>query len=118
MPDTLPDSRCHPRYKVHDSVIAMSFNDICQLTDISAGGVAIKCIGKSHLPSRWSLDILMVEENFHATIPVKLAWEKEVLFSPFSTVFTKCVGVQFDKLTTENQSKVDYLIKMHEASAV
>ena len=118
MPNSSVELRGHNRYKISDKVIALSFDDVCRLTDISVGGAAIKCIGKSTLPTTWILDILMMEDNFHATIPVKLAWEKEVSLSPFSSVFTKCVGVQFDNLTTENKIKVDYLIKIHKEVSV
>lgn len=118
MPATVPELRKQTRYKIPDKVIALSFEGACRLTDISAGGAAIKCIDKSDLPPRWSLDIMMLEDNFYATIPVKLAWEKVVACSPFSTIFTKCVGVEFDNLTAENKSKVNYLIKKHEAYAM
>lgn len=118
MPNTSLESRCHKRYKVQDKVIALAFEDVCRLTDISVGGAALKCLGGSDLPSKWTLDIMMAEANFHAALPVKLAWEKEVQHSPFSVVFTKCVGVQFDNLTAEHKKQVDYLIKMHEAYAV
>ncbi len=111
------ESRRHKRYKVQEKVIALSFNDICRIMDISVGGAAIKCLGRSDLPPSWSLDILMVDEKFHATIPVKLAWEKEVQFSPVSSIFTKCVGVQFDNLTRENKKKIEYLIRLHEEYA-
>jgi len=110
--------RRNKRYNVNEKVIALSFEDICRLTDISVDGAAIRCIGKSNLPSKWSLDILMAEASFHVTIPVKLVWEKSVRPSLYSTKFTKCVGVKFDNLTAENKLKVEYLIKLHDGLAV
>lgn len=110
--------RCSKRYIVNEKVIALSFEDICRLTDISMGGAAIKCIGKSKLPRTWSLDIMMAEASFHVTIPVKLIWEKPARPSLYSTMLTKCVGVKFDKLTAENRLKVEYLIKLHAGLAV
>lgn len=118
MPDPPLESRCHKRYKVKDKLIAFSLKNLCKLTDISVGGAALKYTGRSGLPSKWNLDIMMEEDNFYATIPVKLAWEKDIQPSPLFRGFTKHVGVQFDDLTTENKAKVDYLIKMHEELAV
>lgn len=112
------EHRNHQRHKAHENVIALSVEDIGRLTDISTGGAAIKFMGKSKLPPKWSLDIMMLEPNYHATIPVKLVWEKAALPSIYFTTFTRCVGVEFDNLTAENKSMVEHLIKLHDELAV
>jgi hypothetical protein len=109
------ESRYNKRYSVLEKVIGISADDIFQLTDISAGGLAIKCRCNSKLPPKCSIDIVIAKDRFHATIPVKLVWEKETQPSPYVSMFTKYVGLQFDDLTKENKSKIEYLIKMHEA---
>lgn len=109
------ESRYNKRYSVLGKVIGISADDIFRLTDISAGGLAIKCRGDSKLPPKYSIDIVIAEDKFHATIPVKLVWEKETRPSLYVSMFTKCVGLQFDNLTKENKSKIEYLIKLHEA---
>jgi c-di-GMP-binding flagellar brake protein YcgR len=95
-------------------VFGLSSGAVFIITDISAGGVSVRCNGKSDLPTKWSLDILVTDTDFHATIPVKLVWEKTVHVSPYSSIATKYIGVQFDNLTQEHKSKVERLIKLHQ----
>jgi len=107
------EQRRHKRFKVVDRLVVLfSFDDLCLSIDISAGGLAVKSrANKSRLiPTQWLIDILLKDESFHAQIPLKLAWKKNIEHSFFPSLF----GFQFDELTETNRSKVEYLIKFHE----
>ena len=110
----LNETRKHTRYKANEGIVALSFEDVCKLMDISEGGAAVTCIGKSEIPPKFSLDILMKEHKFHTRIPVKLVWESAVEHSAFSSIFTKNIGVEFDNLTGEEKKKIDYLLLLQE----
>lgn len=107
------ERRIHIRYKAQEELIVFSSNDICIPTDISEGGVALAWIRKGALPPRLLLDILLKNGDFRVHVPVKLVWEKNFDSFPIS-MFTKSFGCQFENLTDENRSKIDYLIKMHQ----
>jgi hypothetical protein len=106
------ERRKHGRFKVLDGMIVLSsFADLCLPTNISGGGLAVKSRrDNNHLiPTQWSIDILLKDERFHANIPIKLAWKKNINHSYFPYLF----GIQFDDTTESNRSKVKYLIKLH-----
>ena len=109
----LEEQREHTRFKVVDRIVTLfSFGDLCLPTDISAGGLAVKSLGNNNhpIPTQWSIDILLKGERFHAQIPLKLAWKKNLHHSYFPNRF----GFQFEDLTDTNRSKVEYLIQLHE----
>ena len=108
-----PEQRKHYRYKAHDGVIALTSDFACKVSNISESGLALKCIGHGDIPSNFSVQILMKSNNFHADVPVVVAWEKETEFSPFSSIFTKRVGVKFDELPQKEKLKIDCLVKIH-----
>ena len=113
-PQLTNDARKHIRYKAHDDIIVLSCEDACRLTDISEGGAAVTYINRRDIPPRFSIDIFMMSHKFNASVPVKLAWEGKVQFSPMSPIYTKSIGVEFHNLTEEMKSKIDYLIKIHQ----
>ena len=107
------EQRKHKRFKVVDRIVVLfSFDDLCLPTDISAGGLAVKSRGHDTrlIPTQWSIDILLKGERFHANIPLKLAWKKNINHSYFPNL----LGFQFEDLTETNMSKMEYLITLHE----
>ena len=109
----LEEQRVHKRFKVVDGLVTLfSFDDLYLPTDISAGGLAIKTRGNNNhlIFTQWLIDILLTGERFHAQIPLRLAWKKNINHSYFPNLF----GFQFEDLTETNRSKVEYLIKLHE----
>lgn len=107
------EQRKHTRFKVVDGIVTLfSFKNFCLPTDISIGGLAVKSRGNNSrfIPSQWTIDILLKDESFHAQIPLRLAWKKNINHSYFPNLF----GFQFEDLTETNRSKVEYLIKLHE----
>jgi len=107
------EQRKYKRFKVVDRIVILfSFDDLCLPTDISSGGLAVKSRGYNSrlIPTQWSIDILLKGERFHANIPLKLAWKKNI----YHSYFPNLLGFQFEDLTETNNSKVEYLIKLHE----
>ena len=106
------EQRKYKRFKMVEGIVVLfSHNDLFLPTDISVGGLAVKSRGyNSHLiPANWSIDILLKGERFHAHIPLKLAWQKNIYHAYFPILF----GFQFEELTETNRSKVEYLIELH-----
>ena len=100
------------RYTVLSKLVVLSpLKDLCLPLNISRGGLAIKCSGDNYhiIPSPWSVDILLKRGNFHAYIPMRLVWEKNVYHSYYPNV----LGLQFEQLSETNRSKVEHLIKLH-----
>ena len=108
-----PEKRRHNRYKVYDGVIALTSDFACKVSNISESGLALECIAQGVIPPRFSVQILMKRQSFHANVPVIVAWEKETEFSAFSSIFTKSVGVKFNDLTHEEKCKIDCLVEIH-----
>ena len=102
--------RKHKRYRVKGGIVAFSTDDVFTLKNISEGGAAVTCIGKNDFPSSFSLEILMKSNNFKASFPVKLVWEKTIEVSPNTLILKKCLGVKFEKFTEENVLKIRHLI--------
>ena len=97
---------------VEGIVVLFSHNDLCLPTDICLGGLAIKSRGHNSnlIPAQWSIDILLKGERFHAHIPLKLAWNKNIYHAYFPILF----GFQFEELTETNRLKLEYLIELHQ----
>ncbi len=108
--------RKHKRTKLRDGVVALSFNSVCKITDISPGGISLQCFGKGKIPEKWSIDILMKGSNLYIEqVPVKLAWNKKV--QPITGSFFptgKLIGAKFEALSKENQAIMANLITNNE----
>jgi hypothetical protein len=114
------DNRKFKRFRVKDLTFVKlrteSEIDIGQLLDISQRGLSIRCFinaGKSQTYS--DLGIFLSGGGFIIDqIPFKKVSDTEINTKPtFSATIVRRYGVQFDKLTPDQKTKLDYFLANH-----
>jgi len=72
----IPEQRKHKRYEIPEALVVTPGN-VCQLINISTGGLSLNCIRAVDLPTKWSLDIIIAGSDFYLKqLPVELLWIK------------------------------------------
>jgi hypothetical protein len=115
----------HERLKVKNGAIAMirplnalaTTHKYCQIINISKNGLAFRCIdrnGESNEP--FELDVLFIQDSICFTylknIPFKTVWvSHEPGKTSSSHLKTRQLGVQFGKMTLQQESQLNRFLK-------
>ena len=113
------DRRRHRRFSVRESAIAViqSIPTIIlgQIKDISPGGLSFNYMYSNEQPDEsTTLDIFLPEDKTHVKgLTFRTVSDSIVLNdNPFSTVIMNRRGIQFEKLTDQHQSELEYIIQI------
>lgn len=101
------ERRKYRRYKLENSV-SISPQGIFQVTDISKGGFCFRCPPYTPLSEIWVTDILSSAASLQG-FPAKRIWVSMTENSTHEYLPT-IVGVQFDKLSQQQESKLLQLL--------
>ncbi len=108
--NNLPEKRKYHRFNIPDAVVVTPEN-VCQLVNISCGGLLFKCFHAVELPLKWTLDIIVAGSNFHLKdLPVQLVWQKSDTPPGSQAIPSENVAVKFEGLAQDQASKLDSLI--------
>jgi hypothetical protein len=86
-------------------------NNVCELENISRGGLSFKSYKGVVWPEKWNLDIITSNREFDiGHCPVELVWMKagDKLIS--SSMVIEKVGVKFGDLDTSQKKKLNHIL--------
>jgi hypothetical protein len=107
---TITELRKHKRFVIPEAIVVTPGN-VCQLVNISAGGLSLKCIRAVGLPTKWSLDLIIAGSDFHLKqLPVELLWVKLNEHREFLAMHEGTAGIQFDGLRNAQRVMLDNFI--------
>ncbi len=115
----------HERFKVKNGAIAMirplnalaTTHKYCQIINISKSGLAFRCIDKNgESVQPFELDVLFIQDSICFTylknIPFKTVWvSHEPGKTSSSHLKTRQLGVQFGKMTPQQESQLDRFLE-------
>ena len=107
----------HKRFRVQGNTFVLLRAQVSKLgrvIDISRGGLAFRYVSVGErLKEALELDLLSHHHDFSLNnIPVKIISNLEIgNEKPFSSTTLRRVGVQFEELTPEQRSKLEYFIQ-------
>jgi hypothetical protein len=101
--------RHHKRYELED-VVVVTPEGVCQLNDISEGGLSFKCLYLQNLPDTWTIDLLNTSGTHLHNIEVEKVWESLDSQKTFTNIFALKVGARFKKLSLEQEGMLRHLI--------
>ncbi len=113
------ERRKHKRFKAAQgayAVLGPETSKLGQIKDISMGGLAFKYLADEARPnSAGDLDIVIRQNNYCIkNIPIQTVSDFELAReSAFSTVRLRRQGVQFGKLTSDQMSQLEFVLKNH-----
>jgi hypothetical protein len=116
----MQEQRKDTRFNAPDGALVLACGGTSKVINISKGGLSLMFQDdmNTDIPKEISLDLLSTDYIIKARkIPGKLAWEQEVSFSAMSRIVSKKVGVQFGKLSTEQNDQLDKLIMNYTAES-
>lgn len=105
--------RFQPKVRTFIRVSSESEEDIGQLIDISKGGLSI-CyfVNEDKIRQYSELSIFTSDASFALEgIPIKNVSDAELKDIPFETTILRRHSIQFEKMTHEQISKLDYFLK-------
>jgi hypothetical protein len=101
--------RKHKRFECPESIV-INPDNVCQLINISTGGLSFKCSRVVELPTKWSLDIIIAGSYFRIKqFPVELLWKKLDDDPRCLSMPAENVGVKFDELNQSQEAMLEYL---------
>lgn len=101
--------RRHPRYEIEDVVVVTS-EGVCQLGDISEGGLSFKCLYLQDIPDSCTIDLLNTSGTHLHKLEVDKVWEKKRDTEGFAELFSHTVGARFKDLTPEQEVILRHLL--------
>lgn len=113
------ERRKYKRYKAAPgayAVLGTEASKLGQIKDISMGGLAFKYLAnEARTDDADKLGIIIRRNNFYVNnIGIRTVSDFELAREyAFSTVILRQQGVQFCELTSEQRSKLDYILKYH-----
>ena len=113
------ERRKYKRFKAAQGVYAVlgpAASKLGQIKNISMGGLAFKYLAdEARSNGANELDII-IRQNFHSVknIPIQSVFDFEIAReNAFSTVRLRQQGVQFGELTSDQTSKLEFILKHH-----
>jgi hypothetical protein len=117
--------RNHERFKIKNGAIAMirplnalgTTQKYCQIINISKDGLAFRYINKNgELNEPFELDLLFIRDSICITylknVPLKTVWvSHEPSKTSSSHLKTRQLGVQFGKMTIQQESQLNHFLK-------
>ncbi len=85
---------------------------VCQVLDVSSGGVSFGCTSERKIPEIWTVDIIDNKGVHLLDFPVKTVWAGKNTDSKSSSIYEIVVGAQFNnnKFSPEQKSALDQLL--------
>jgi len=118
------EQRKHKRYvPVNDTFAALRghISKVGQIIDISKGGLAFRYIDIGERPTNsFDLDIFLSDNGFYLqNIPYKNVTDLEIANEfPYSTTKMRRRGIQFETLTKDHITRLEYFLENHSRGAV
>ena len=115
----LVERRGHKRFEVKEGAFASlkgPVSKLGQITDISRGGLAFRYIDTGVRPARlFDLEISLTDNTFRLKeVSCKSISDSEITNEfHFSSITMRRLGVQFEKLTQDQNSQLEYFIQNH-----
>lgn len=115
----LVEQREFKRFEVQEGAFAAMRGPVSklgQIIDISKGGLAFRYIDTGVYPDRsFDLDILLTDNGFHLEeVPCKAISDSEITNEfQFSSITMRRLGAQFEELTHNQTSQLEYFIQNH-----
>lgn len=103
------DLRRYPRYEVED-VVVVTAEGVCQLGDLSEGGLSFKCLYLQNLPDTCTIDLLNTSGMHLHNVEVHKVWEVKNSQHDLTDLFSLTVGVKFKDLTPEQEAVLRLMI--------
>lgn len=113
--NSLIERRVHRRFKVTNNIHALALSQsgyaICQIEDVSMGGMAMSCeICGNESISPEEISILFQGDFWGLSgLPVQVIWEKTVNSRDASP--TKKFGIRFRQLNEHKKTQLSYFIR-------
>lgn len=103
------DLRRYQRYEI-DNVVVVTPEGVCQLDDISQGGLSFKCLYLQNLPETYQIDILSTSGTHLENLSIEKVWESREKKTKLGDIFTQRVGARFKALSSEQESNLRHII--------
>ncbi len=104
------ESRKHRRRNVNDTFVVNQEN-ICQIFNLSSGGVAFGCTVASKIPQTLTVDIVDNAGVHLFDIPLKKVWIDTSKKMDTSSMYEVVLGAKFGrKLSHEEQGAIDKIL--------
>jgi hypothetical protein len=105
------ETRKHPRHRLTDTFV-VNQEAVCQVLDVSSGGISFGCTSERKIPEIWTVDIIDNKGVHLLDFPVKTVWAGKNKDSKSSLIYEMVVGAQFNnnKLSPEQKSALDQLL--------
>ena len=113
------ERRKHKRFKAAQgayAVLGPEKSKLGQIKDISMGGLAFQYLADEARPNgAGELDIIIRQNNYSIkNIPIQTVSDFELTReNAFSTIRLRQQGVQFGKLTSDQTSQLEFILKHH-----
>jgi len=106
------DQRNSKRFKAKGG-IALTSNGVCQVVNLSLGGLALKCFPELVFPPEWTMDIYDETGLNLQELKVKKIWTKRP-DNPVSTLQSEVeVGGEFENLSSSQEAHLySYILKL------
>lgn len=108
---TVDIRRRHERRQISEAVVLTSMG-VCQVHNLSEGGMSFKCMYLQELPDEWQLDILDTNGTHLKELWVEKVWQKLDKIPVNPSHFALSVGVKFKNLKDD---QADLLHKILES---
>jgi len=117
----LVERRKHERFQVEDGALAVlkppwpHSTRLGQIIDISRGGLAFRCIASEERSNgSCELSIIFADHGFYLNkLPINTISDFETAKMPFASMTPRRRSVQFEELTHDQMSKLEYFIQKH-----
>ncbi|MBE0582208.1 MAG: PilZ domain-containing protein [Desulfofustis sp.] len=89
-----------------DDFVVVTPEGVCQLGDISQGGISFKCLYLQTLPETYQIDILNTSGTHLENLSIEKVWESREKKVNITDIFAQRVGARFKELSLEQESKL------------
>lgn len=110
------ERREHKRYQVHNGTyvaLGPPYGKVGPMIDISLGGLSFEYADRREQTDESHINIFLTEANFYLEkVPIKTILDFEVAntLAPSAAATRRC-GLQFEDLTPDQASKIDFFIQ-------
>lgn len=114
------ENRRSQRYQISVvKAIALSFDDVGRIRDISTGGFSAEYFNASlAVGDMCTVSIFEVRDKFYLKdIPVKLSWVATIQGLPPASMNVQVAGVQFLEISDYQRAQIQYFIDWHNTVA-
>ena len=104
------DPRKFHRHKLENTFV-INQEGICQVLDISLGGVSFGCTSEQKIPESLNIDVVNNSGIHVWNLPIKVIWAEKITTELFSSLYVSRYGASFDDdLTSEHLSAITEIL--------